>query len=663
MRTFRLLLAAALWTAALPLSAGPITLNDLLDEMVRLEPLTELPDPPFTCRQFSSYDRASKAPDQPGWFANGDVNQYLRVEEKDGRREFVMMDADGPGAVVRIWSANPKGTLRIYLDGEETPALEAPMADLLGGKFPGLPDPISGVRSAGWNLYFPIPYRKHCKITSDENGFYYHVNYRTWPEGTAVETFSVSRIGESADRIQQVVDALKSPRVALAPRDSDRRREFRLVLPPGRPKRVVSLRGPGEIVEWTARILEPNGSGIDDALRRTVVGMSFDGESCVETPLGDFFGAAPGIVPYESLPLGMTSEGVMWSHWPMPYRKGAVITLTNYGDAPVRIEGTVVARRRPWTERSCHFHAVWKSELDIPTRPRSDWTFVAVEGAGRYVGNALYVTNPRRRWWGEGDEKIYVDGETFPSHFGTGSEDYYGYAWCNPGTFEHAYHNQPRCDGPGNFGHTAVNRWHVLDSIPFTTSFRFDMEVWHHEDTTVSLQAVSFYYGRPGCRDSAVGLTPEMLVIPEPPELKVYVVPGAIEGESMRVVSSTRGKARPQSLAEKNFSRERHLWWTDASVGDELVLAFPSEEAGPKEILAGFCTASDYGIVEIAVNDDPPGDPIDLYNDKVAARGPVSLGVHELRKGDNLLRIRIVGANPAAKPAHMFGLDYLLLKD
>ena len=47
----------------------------------------------------------------------------------------------------------------------------------------------------------------------------------------------------------------------------------------------------------------------------------------------------------------------------------------------------------------------------------------------------LHLINYHRGWWGEGDEKIYVDGEDFPSHFGTGTEDYYGYAWCRPEEF------------------------------------------------------------------------------------------------------------------------------------------------------------------------------------------------------------------------------------
>ena len=133
--------------------------------MTNLTGLAEYPDPPFTCKQFSSYDRKSKSPDED-WFANADCGQYLRVEENDGRKEWVMMDTAGPGAVVRIWSANPQGNLRVYLDGSTTPALEGPMTELLGGT--GIvAAPLSAQRSKGWNLYLPIPYAKQFGIAFD----------------------------------------------------------------------------------------------------------------------------------------------------------------------------------------------------------------------------------------------------------------------------------------------------------------------------------------------------------------------------------------------------------------------------------------------------------------------------------------------------------------
>jgi hypothetical protein len=178
--------------------AGPITIASLLDDMTNLADMPEFPSPSYTCRQFSSYNRESKSPTEPGWFANQDRARFLRVEDNNGGREYVMMDAEGPGAIVRIWSANPTGTLRVYIDGADRPALETPLEDLLGGTYPGLPSPIAGVRAKGWNLYFPIPYAKHCTVTvtnnDESNGLFYHINYRTYQAGTKVVSFRNEQI-------------------------------------------------------------------------------------------------------------------------------------------------------------------------------------------------------------------------------------------------------------------------------------------------------------------------------------------------------------------------------------------------------------------------------------------------------------------------------------
>ena len=98
-----------------------ISLKSLLNELIDYDHLARWPEPAFTCKQASSYDRASKSPDdKDGWFANGDQNQWIRIEKNNGRTEKVMMDADGPGAIVRFWitSGDKKdGKIRIYLDG------------------------------------------------------------------------------------------------------------------------------------------------------------------------------------------------------------------------------------------------------------------------------------------------------------------------------------------------------------------------------------------------------------------------------------------------------------------------------------------------------------------------------------------------------------------
>ena len=179
---------------------GEISVLTLLHEMVDLDHLARLPGARFAAGQAASTDRRSKRPtDADGWFANDDFvtdseANLVRVETApDGGKRYVLLDAAGPGAVVRIWSANPTGTLRIYVDGDARPALEAPMAALLSGAVSPFVAPFGQITARGYSLYFPIPYRSHCVVTVDSivspdpfNGrptakLYYQIGYPRLP--------------------------------------------------------------------------------------------------------------------------------------------------------------------------------------------------------------------------------------------------------------------------------------------------------------------------------------------------------------------------------------------------------------------------------------------------------------------------------------------------
>jgi len=642
-------------------SSRPVSTETLLREMTDLKGLAEFPSPSFTCRQFSSYDRAStSAEDQKTWFANGDCGKYLRQEEHDGRSEYVMMDVDGPGAIVRIWSANPKGTLRVYLDHDDKPVLEVPMADLLSGKAAGVPEPIAHVRSAGWNCYLPIPYAEHCLVTSDEGGFYYHVNYRTYAPGTDVVTFTVADLETLAEVIGDTASHLASPGgVAPTAKMGSGAASGELVeLQPGHSHtRYVTSEKPGAICELRVKVVADD---VERALRQMLLTIAFDGQRTVACPLGDFFGAGPGVNAYESLPLGVTDDGEMWSHWVMPFRKTAQLDILNLDDQAVSVSLDTLATDVKWTDQSMYFHAGWRVERDASTRPPSDWNYVTVNGQGVFAGAAFAIANPVKQWWGEGDEKIYVDGELFPSHFGTGTEDYYGYAWCSPTPFTHAYHNQPRCDGPNNYGHTAVNRWHVLDRIPFEREFRFDMELWHWwEGRVLEMSVATYWYARPGATSNLAVPTADDLRLAKVPEYVASRVKGALEGEEMRVVAKI-GTPGPQDIA--NCSNERHLWWRGAKPGDKLVLAFDAAEAGTHRVYGRFVKAHDYGIIRLWLNDKPAGRPIDFYNDGILVTDEILLGEFDLSAGDNRLTAEVIGANGKAVREYMFGLDYVRLE-
>ncbi len=654
-------------------SAAAIDTETLLRDMTDLGRLAKLPDPAYTTKQFSSYDRKAKSPEED-WFANADSGQYLRVEETGSRKERVMMDVDGPGAIVRIWSANPEGNIRIYIDGQESPAIEAPMKDVLGGTFPGLPKPIASEASRGWNLYFPIPYAKHCKVTSDKGDFYYHVNYRTYEKGTEVKCFAPDDLKRLAARIDQVAQQLGSPMKVNEPPAGSTNAEFDLNLQPGEERVLRDLRGPGAIRKWWVVITgeTPVPHSMAAATRGTVLMMEFDDEQTVASPLGDFFGTAPGLNAYESLPMGCGNppdsplEGAQtpyfWANWWMPFQKRAKVSVKNWSGQKMHLHGVFVLVPYEWDDRSLLFHAKWRIQRDIPTRPFIDWTHLDAAGKGRFVGGHLHIWNPVKSWWGEGDEKIYVDGEKFPSHFGTGTEDYYGYAWGSSERFVHAYHNQPRCDGPGSYGNTSVNRFHILDDIPFTTHFKFDMENWSWpEKVKMDRAAVSYWYARPGGTDAFKPITREDVKYEERPAYQVYRVHGVIEAESVPPPEITGGQITKQG-ADRPFSGEEFLRWTRPKLGDKMTLTFDSPADGKKHMLVHLVKARDYGQVQLYVNDSKAGDVIDGYDPHQVPSGEIDLGEFELKKGSNKLIVEIVGKNKDATDKHLFGLDYIRLK-
>ncbi len=230
-------------------SEPTVTLASLLREMTQRETLARFPLPSYTCRQFSSYDRDMVAPDQPGWFANWDRSQFLRVEQRDGRQEHVLMDAEGPGAMVRFWATwhGPgggeftNGTLRVYLDGEEQPEIEAPIAEVIDGGWLAGPPLSQGVspetiyQHRGHNLYLPIPYAQHCKVTysttapvdrgaKQGEALYYQINYRTYSPDTKVVSFRRNQLKRLTAELQQTQERLGEPETGRTRRTTDGRK-------------------------------------------------------------------------------------------------------------------------------------------------------------------------------------------------------------------------------------------------------------------------------------------------------------------------------------------------------------------------------------------------------------------------------------------------------
>ena len=515
--------------AGLVLSCGctkKVTVVSLLEEMTTRKNLTYFPLKTYTHKQFSSYNRESVSPEKEGWFANYDMSHFIRVEENSGRREFVLFDADGPGAIVRWWMTFYKaqnGTIRVYIDNDTTPVIKGMPREVLSGvtiaRDPlaqsvqeGAPIGEEG-RDYDHNFYVPLPFSGHCKITYEcdvlerrfENegtpvpgGYwwpdvFYNIGYRAYAKDVKVK--SVTRDALENARYQFLVAEEK---LLLNPDKFVNTTGFEEIITPGDSVAVV-FNETGRAINMLA--IEIQSDNMNQALRSTVISGSFDGLRTLWVPVGEFFGTGYSSVNHRTWMNQADTNGKMISYWVMPFRDSCVLSIINYGKDRVLIRGAAGVEDYKWRPESMYFGASWHEYHNINSRDEKgspyDLNFIDIKGKGLYAGDQVTLFNNTYQWWGEGDEKIFVDGETFPSSFGTGSEDYYGYSFGRQEPFSHPFISQPVGTGNMSWGPTVNMRLRSLDAIPFSKSISSNIELWHWASVRMNYALTTFYYIMP----------------------------------------------------------------------------------------------------------------------------------------------------------------------
>lgn len=674
-----LLMVPVTLPAANALAAESLTYADLVKRIIEPERLAILPEAGEANAMWSSYDRDSRYDEEKdayvNWGANNDgfSPQFIR---KEGDHE-VLAEMEGPGVIWRIWSANPKdGHVRIYLDGSEEPAVDLPFSGYFNGENAPFDHPaMVYVSGRGKNSYVPIPYQESCKIVADPDwGQYYQFTYSTFPEGTEVPTFSRDLSSEDSAALKEVGDFLQNQlgNDPAGSREGEQTKNHEVSVAAGETATVAELSGERAITALKVKADFDNRADEIAALREMALSISWDGEEepSVWSPLGDFFGTAMGVSEYRSLMAGMTDDG-FYAYWYMPFADGAKIELTNDGQKDRQVEFEIVHAplTRPADELG-RFHAKWHRDVFPLERGDRwpDWTVLKTTGRGRFCGMMLHIWNPQAGhnwrygrdggwWWGEGDEKFFVDGEKFPSTFGTGTEDYFGYAWCDPSLFEQAFHSQTLTQN--NKGHQSVNRWQVADNIPFQESFDGYVEKYYPNHWPTLYATVAYWYLDVDGEDphEPVGVAQRT---------GYYDLTDATEGENLEVVRVSGGKAAPQQIIENIgsgtsiWSGGRQLWWQDGEPGDELTVSVPVANEGRYEVKIGMTEAPDYAIGQIRFADRAPLAPIDFYEDELRPV-EVLLGPCDLEPGEHELTLTITGANEEATKRHMLGIDYVKL--
>jgi hypothetical protein len=438
------------------------------------------------------------------------------------------MEAEGPGCITRIWTADPqKGIVRIWLDRAEAPVVEMPFAELfsllplsfgIGGE--GVENSAQSRAERvpmGHTSYCPIYFKEHCKITIDpeDEYLYYQINYDLYSPGQIVETFRKGSGFKSAE-ILAVGDAWREWSAGAA-FDWHSIPATEVTIAPGDSAELFAAQGSGHITALRIEMPVLEDERAMAHLRENLwLTAHFDDDEVrdpsIRAPIGPFFldfGQRPAP---RSLLIGTDSSNAYYSLFAMPYHESALLRIENRSileAAEIRV--TIVNSPAKIPTELMRFRATW--HVETPFGPdhrdyggvacrllnldgRDNYEILNVRAAGTFVGCGFHADMrdaPTDRACCEGDEMFFIDDDPRLTHFGTGAEDYLNDAWGMRGY-------EGPISGDAFIGEWGVHpqlygyRLHLSDAIAFTRKGRFTLEHGTGNNCSGTYRSIVYWY-------------------------------------------------------------------------------------------------------------------------------------------------------------------------
>ncbi len=396
----------------------PITFSTLMNQLVDLDRIFLKPE--YTIGMFSSYDRQG---------GNRDGNGYLFKEDD----RYVIAEMEGPGAITRIWSSNPKGTIRIYLDGEEKPRMERAFRNIFSNSRKPFVKPFvyhsSQTTGPSWS-YIPIPYETSCKITLDEI-CYYQIDYITYPKDQRVRSLEYPIT--QTDSIK-LTDTGKQFQISENPpffsSDEIKEHNVKLTIPAGETLDIANLEGPGIIKGMLMKWPDSH----PEIGRELLLWGFWDQEKypSILAPVSDFFADR-----VRSLALGQYKDGWRYCYFPMPFLTHAQLKLTNSHETQSReIDLRLFVQEQANLPHPLRcFHAYWERDNDTTIKEvkrlkstiepvvdvKDNYSALFVQGSGHVVGIYMLRTPSP-----QSDTMVFIDQiDDIPDLPGTGRSGFY----------------------------------------------------------------------------------------------------------------------------------------------------------------------------------------------------------------------------------------------
>ena len=442
---------------------------------------------------------------------------------------------------------------------------------------------------------------------------------------------------------------------------------------PGQTKVLMDVEGPGVITHIWMTFLGPEphpwarqGSANHQEM---LLRMYWDGSErpAVEAPVGDFFANSFGRrSEVVSLPVIVEDADSYNCFWHMPFRKSARVELINQSEKPISLLYYNVdwVKKDRIAEDMPYFYAQYRQEY--PVQKGRDYVVLDTHGKGHYVGTVLSVRTRSPAWFGEGDEKIYIDGEEKASIWGTGTEDYFLSAWGLKRTST-PYFGVPYFDQWGIVGgHTSAYRWHVSDPIVFNKGLKvtFEHYGWMSPDENPKYQShswnereddyssVAFWYqtGWPTFEARA-------------PHARDRALPGLDRIISARRFTDAAYHGPGQAVAQNlDVYPEGHLFYQPEQEGNAWVeIPFEIEEKEPRRLLLVMTQSYDYGQYQAYLNGVKLGPVLDLYSPDISTREYHLLDFWP-DSGKYTLRLECVGKNPNSTGCYL-GIESVRLRE
>ncbi len=503
-----------------------------------------------------------------------------------------------------------------------------------------------------------------------------------------ITTVSVAAFGDVLDDITRPIKA-QPRRASSGLFDPESNRDAHHVVP-GQRFILADLEGPGEIRHIWFTIASRDRR----YPRSLVLRIYWDGSDVpsVETPIGDFFAAGNGMrATVRSAPIEVSSYGrALNSYWRMPFRRHARIEAHNEGN-----ERMTVYFQCDWLKLKAlprdtlYFHARYRQEY--PAKPFSTYTFFDGKGEGHYVGTVLSSQNNLASWYGEADDRFYVDGEEVPSIVGTGTEDYFNDAW-NLRLFSHRRVGVTICETKGEERRITAYRWHIDDPIPFRKSLKAEIErrsyVAIRDPDTGELTSYDFKY-RPDYFSSVAYWYQKGIAEPfcEFPPVEERILP-EVWIEVANIVDQVKASPglQPRRASNRTCNLKRFFYLRNDEVGSwvEFPVTIPDEGRYSMSVFQSLFGT--FGVWKVSLHgpefDEVLNPALDFY-DYLRSRSEnwpenfhhgtlveTKVGVHRLRPGDYTVRFECVGANPLSRHpetrefgrGYSLGLDALLFR-